>query len=177
MSTDTTYQPVFVFFCLSVCLFIYHLAAIPTLFRRLPQGVTVTVDHGKQHRPRGPAQTVEFSRGAQIQEGLESRVSAHLLAGGLVRQTPSSTPLRHRSSSELDERQQTGQHPSGRLSTEASGSSACLLLLLLPLRSTNADSNLHSIFLGDILSQLHKTNESQRDSCSCAADLPCVQLC
>lgn len=33
-----------------------------------------------------------------------------------------------------------GRHPSGRLRTEASGSSACLLLLLLRLRTTNADS-------------------------------------
>lgn len=85
-----SYQPV-VFF--SFFFFLFHrlsanVAAIPPLFRKLPQGVAVAVDRGERHRPRGPAQTVEFSWGAQIQEGLESRVGAHLLAGGLVRQTP-----------------------------------------------------------------------------------------
>lgn len=54
--------------------------------------------------------------------------------------------------------------------------SACLLLLLSSPQMQILH-HLHSIFLRDILSQLHKTNESQRDSCSRAADLPCVQLC
>lgn len=86
-----SYQPVVLFcflFFLSFIVCLPHVAAIPPLFRKLPQGVAVAVDHGERHRPRGPAQTVEFSWGAQIQEGLEIRVGAHLLAGGLVRQTP-----------------------------------------------------------------------------------------
>lgn len=62
--------------------------AILDLFRRLPQGVAVTVDNGEQHGPRGAAPTVEFSQRTPTQEGLESRDGAHLLAGRLVRQTP-----------------------------------------------------------------------------------------
>lgn len=82
-------------------------------------------------------------------------------------------------SAELDESQRSGRHPSGRPRTEASGSSACLLLLSppSPVHEMQILQHLHSIFLRDILSQLHKTNESQRDSCSRAADLPCVQPC
>lgn len=88
--------------CLCVCVSfrLSPVAAIPPLFWRLPQGVAVTVDHAEQHGPRGAAQTVEFSRGAPIQAGLEIRVGAHLLAGGLVRRAPAATPAHRRSSSE-----------------------------------------------------------------------------
>lgn len=92
------------FFCLFLCFFVCLLAhvinlvvlffrltstgAILDVFRRLPQGVAVTVDNGEQHGPRRAAPTVEFSQRTPTQEGLESRDGAHLLAGRLVRQTP-----------------------------------------------------------------------------------------
>lgn len=101
--TGATHSPVLFFFLLSlVCLFFRppHIAAIPPLFWSLPQGVTVTVDHGEQHGPRRASPTVELRRGAQIQEGLESRVGAHLLAGGLVGQKAASAPSHRRRSSE-----------------------------------------------------------------------------
>lgn len=57
------------------------------MFWRLTERLAVPVDSGEQHRPRGAAQTVDFSHRTQIWKWLETCQTSSLWAGRLVWQT------------------------------------------------------------------------------------------
>lgn len=158
-----------VFYSLTHCINLKNRNQLPTgailaVFWRLTQGDVVSVDNREQYRPWGATQTVEFSQRNQIWEGLETCHTSALWTGGLVWLTPVWWFL----AACLDflnsllrclRANKSPKKPKGSCKKEKRE-------LFLPL-STSKKCKFPTFtfhLLGNISSQSHKINGSQRDS-------------